>query len=454
MAGRGPRAQPAPAERIAAIYERFSEVEAPGRSPLYARLTRAIAHDAWMLEFLAQMPEPKWQPNLLLGAVRYLYGTPETAAGFIDLVRTSGDEIAAEMAVRSTQTNEPARCATLLPALAQLPQPLALLEVGASAGLCLLPDYYAFDYGQRQIEPSVSIRVKPPVFCCQVDAATPLPEQNVEVAWRGGLDLHPIDLSDDSEVGWLEALIWPGQEYRLPRLRAACEVARSDPPRVVVGDLRTDLRSLAAQAPSNATLVVFHTAVLAYLPEAEERAAFARAVAELDAVWIANERPAYIPGLADDLSHEGPNAQAFLLCRDGTPTAWTDPHGIGSPGAPHDMSLPAISKHLKVLERAGLISRRRDAQWRPCHLVTEPLRHATTWLERYRQFWDRADADRTFDAPRQLAWDAGAVTVTLSERDGKTLLVQRFVGTISQEMFPLMEQETNEQLDKLAALLA
>jgi DNA-binding transcriptional ArsR family regulator len=52
------------------------------------------------------------------------------------------------------------------------------------------------------------------------------------------------------------------------------------------------------------------------------------------------------------------------------------------------MSQPAISKHLQVLERAGLISRRREAQRRPCHLEAQPLAEATGWLERYRQFWE------------------------------------------------------------------
>ena len=56
---------------------------------------------------------------------------------------------------------------------------------------------------------------------------------------------------------------------------------------------------------------------------------------------------------------------------------------------PFAMSQPAISKHLKVLERAGLISRGRDAQRRPCRLEAEPLAEATEWLERYRQFWER-----------------------------------------------------------------
>jgi DNA-binding transcriptional ArsR family regulator len=56
--------------------------------------------------------------------------------------------------------------------------------------------------------------------------------------------------------------------------------------------------------------------------------------------------------------------------------------------APFDMSQPAISKHLKVLERAGLIARSRDAQRRPCRLVVAPLREATDWLERYREMWE------------------------------------------------------------------
>ncbi len=56
--------------------------------------------------------------------------------------------------------------------------------------------------------------------------------------------------------------------------------------------------------------------------------------------------------------------------------------------APFAISLPAVSRHLKVLESAGLISRGREAQWRPCRLAPEPLREVAGWLETYRQFWD------------------------------------------------------------------
>ena len=57
---------------------------------------------------------------------------------------------------------------------------------------------------------------------------------------------------------------------------------------------------------------------------------------------------------------------------------------------PYDMSLAAVSKHLKVLEGVGLISRGREAQWRPCHLEAEPLHAVSDWLEDYRRFWDRS----------------------------------------------------------------
>ncbi len=68
---------------------------------------------------------------------------------------------------------------------------------------------------------------------------------------------------------------------------------------------------------------------------------------------------------------------------------------------PFEMSLPAVSKHLKVLERAGLIARGRSAQWRPCRLQGGPLRDVAGWLEQYRRFWD-ASLDRLDDYLQEL----------------------------------------------------
>ena len=69
--------------------------------------------------------------------------------------------------------------------------------------------------------------------------------------------------------------------------------------------------------------------------------------------------------------------------------------------APFAMSLPAVSKHLKVLERAGLIERGREAQWRPCRLNSEPLKEASAWLDHYRRFWEES-LERLDDYVREL----------------------------------------------------
>ncbi len=68
---------------------------------------------------------------------------------------------------------------------------------------------------------------------------------------------------------------------------------------------------------------------------------------------------------------------------------------------PFDMSLPAVSKHLKVLERAGLISRGREAQWRPCRLDAGPLKEVAVWVEHYRRFWEES-FDRLEDYLREV----------------------------------------------------
>src|SRR5580692_11838599 len=69
--------------------------------------------------------------------------------------------------------------------------------------------------------------------------------------------------------------------------------------------------------------------------------------------------------------------------------------------APFEMSMPAISKHLKVLERAGLIARGREAQWRPCRLQAAPLQDVAGWIEHYRRFWEQS-FDRLDDYLREL----------------------------------------------------
>ena len=311
--------------RVSTAYLRFAEDEVRDRSPLYGELSRGVASDPEVIGFLLTLPREKRQPNLFLSAVRYLFGTPAGWDRFRSCVLHERDALRAAMLARSTQTNEPGRCAALLPVLAALPEPLALLEVGASAGLCLLPDFYAYDCGRAILNPKAQ-RLVPPVFPCVVNVATPVPARLPRVVWRAGLDLKPVDLSDPDEVGWLEALVWPEQTGRLARLRAAIEIAAEQKPRLVKGDLRTDLAALAQEAAKDATLVIFHTAVLPYVSSAAEREEFARSVGLLCDFWIANETPRVLLDIAGRVGREGPKG-TFLMSVNGVPVAWTDPHG-------------------------------------------------------------------------------------------------------------------------------
>ena len=301
-------------------YRLMAERGVGGVSPTYERLCFGVAGDAEVLARLDELSPPKRQPNLLLGAVRFLGGPVSDYPQFRDWVLGHWTELSATMRARSTQTNEARRCATLLPVLAALPQPLALLEVGASAGLCLYPDRYAYRYATERGEQVVgdsSVELR-----CQVSGPVPLPDALPDVVWRAGLDLNPLDVRDDEDVRWLESLIWPEQTDRFALLRGAVEIARAEPPRLVTGDLLRDLPALATQAPSDATLVVFHSAVLAYVDAAGQHA-FTDLMSDLDACWVSNEAPGVVPGTAIDTGE----ASRFVLARDGAPLALTGQHG-------------------------------------------------------------------------------------------------------------------------------
>jgi hypothetical protein len=320
-----------PALATAENYRAFAQ-EARHRSPVYEALASSVAADAAVLVFLDTLPPEKRQPNLLFAAARYLLGDPLSMSRLRTLISQDRGALEATMLTRRTQTNEPARCATLLPALAQLPSPLALIEVGASAGLTLLIDRYSYDYAGHRITGRDRLA---PTLRCAPRGPVPLPAGLPEITWRAGLDLNPLDVTADDDVRWLSCLVWPGEGDREQVLSAAIGSARRDPPVVHRGDLLTDLPALAAQAPADATLVVFHSAVLAYVTP-QDRQRFAAVVRSLPAVWLSNEAP----GLLPDVPVPGYKGWPFLLARDGrTPLAFADGHGtwlhwLPGPGLP------------------------------------------------------------------------------------------------------------------------
>ncbi|GAA4606930.1 hypothetical protein BJY16_006073 [Actinoplanes octamycinicus] len=299
---------------VADVYREFGVREARDVSPAYERLARHVASDNDLLDRLAALPAPKRQPNLLFAVVRLLGGPVTDPAGFRAFALDRWDEIAAQLLVRATQTNEVGRTAALLPVLAALPQPLALIDVGASAGLCLFPDRYAYRYGTRTVGAGA------PLLDCAATGFTP-PERLPRVAWRAGLDLNPLDVTDPDHVAWLDALIWPEHTHRRDRLRQAVEVARADPPHLVRGDAVTDLPALAAQAPPGATLVIYHTSMAYQLPDPQ---AFVDVVRALPARWVAVEGPALVGA---ELPAPPSPALHNVLTLDGEPFAWVRGHG-------------------------------------------------------------------------------------------------------------------------------
>ncbi|MCP2637438.1 DUF2332 domain-containing protein [Microbacterium sp. HD4P20] len=324
------------AARIARIYDDFGRSWAHGTSPLYEEWSIGIGADPSLPGRLATLPRRQQQPNLLFAAARWAGAPLAPFTQWREWLDAHWDEVIQIGSSRATQTNEANRCATFLPQLSRIDGPVALLEVGTAAGLCLYPDRYGYAYdapgGVRRIEPEDG--PSPVRLECRVDDDSSVPERLPHVVWRRGIDLSPIDVRDPEAIDWLATLIWPGPDHdaRVARLRAAAAVAASDPPEIIRGDLIETVTDAAATAPAGATLVVFHSAVLLYL-DADGREAFATIMRGLgDAigrkvVWLSNESTGVFPRIDALLPPGSDVGPRFVQSRDGAPVALVGPHG-------------------------------------------------------------------------------------------------------------------------------
>jgi hypothetical protein len=304
-------------EALAQRFVRFADQECGDYAPFYARLARGIARDPELLAIAAHTRSGQQAPNLLLAAVHdlLLQGTDHALAAFYPSVAhlaavPPGDPMPAFrsfcqdhraalidlVATRLVQTNEPQRCTVLLPAFAMVRRlaggrPLALIEVGASAGLNLLFDRYGYDYGAGQ---SAGDPGSPVQFACTLRGGVrpPIPARMPPVATRVGLDLHPIHAADPEAMRWLRALVWPEHPARAARFEQVLALAQHEPPPLIAGDALTVLPQAVADAPADTALCVFHSATLAHFPP-EARARFRALIPELagqrDLFWLSSE---------------------------------------------------------------------------------------------------------------------------------------------------------------------
>lgn len=317
---------------LSSAYQRWAAIEANGVSAIYEAWAPQIARNPEALRLLNSLPSGKRQPNLVFAASRWCGMPADSGLDISGFLASRWDQIRPVILERSTQTNEAARCATLSPAVSTIAGPIALIEVGASAGLCLLLDKYSYRYrsttGTAMVDPPSGISTV--VLECEVDEWPTV--THPEIVWRAGIDLNPIDVASPDNVAWLETLVWPEHAERQERLRAALEIAAADPPRIVAGDAVDDLKSLASDAPPDATLVVFHSAVLSYLSR-ENRHRFAATVGQLDAVWISNEGSGVLPLL--DRQVTASSERDFIVGLNGIAVGLAGPHGQSYRQLPH-----------------------------------------------------------------------------------------------------------------------
>lgn len=295
---------------------RFAEVECRGSSPLYEAIGLGFADDPELLEWFATAVGDRANANLLFAAAHYLVlggadrdglgafyasvtNEPRPAADVYPAFRAfclaERDRLAELLATRTTQTNEVARSAYLLPAFVRATaltgRPLAIVDVGAASGLNLLFDQYAYDYGEDRTAGPGDAAVR---IACDVRTVLPPVAPMPTVASRVGIDLAPVDPSDADATRWLEACTWPEHEDRRQNLRAALDAVRAARPRIVQGNAIDVLPDLCREIDQDAAIVAVNTNVLPYF-SAAERTAYGELIAAIgagrDLCWVGIEAP-------------------------------------------------------------------------------------------------------------------------------------------------------------------
>lgn len=279
---------------LSARFRDFSELECRETSPLYFSLSQEIAADEDILKIAREARVGQPVPNLLFAAVHYLlvadsahplaeyYATctakpknpAEAFPAFQDFVCSHQEEIIHLLQTRLVQTNEVRRCACLYPAFLFAlrhfePAPVALLEIGCSAGLNLLWDRYRYEYDESGEEygdlaspvliTSEFLTNRPTVL------ADPLPG----ISHRIGVDLNVIDTSIPAEVDWLKSLVWPELHDRRTLMEAAIKQQAEVNLDLRTGDGFTMTERIADEIPADSLLCIYHTHVANQLSRAE-----------------------------------------------------------------------------------------------------------------------------------------------------------------------------------------
>ena len=359
---------------LSAAFEQFARVEAPDLdSPTYAELAAGVARDDELLALAAQRQRGQPAPNMLFGAVQYLLlqGVEHPLAAHYPILsgvrqpsgvgdeqppgpsgRANGDilpafarfrefcleyrdEVGDLVATRRTQTQVVRRCTCLLLVFGMVYRdaeaPLALIDVGASAGLNLNFDRYAYRYlragsevlrwgaGAERVELEADLRGP---------GTVPEPPREIPVVSRDGIDLNPIDLADPDELLWQRALIWPEHVERHAQLVDAAAELDDSPVRLHRGDASRDLPRLLERVPADVALVVYSTIALYQVPREGRRRirAILQARSRERPVWQVALEGVHPPSLTLTRYRHG-SSETELLAR-ASPHGWWIEWGV------------------------------------------------------------------------------------------------------------------------------
>ena len=300
---------------LAAQFRNFVKLEGRAYSSLYERLSLTIAEDSKLLALLDGAPAQQRQPTLLYAALHDLVlahphedlarwyptvtGTAVPDADLAPALRrfcfAYESDIRRLVSTRSTQTNEVRRCAALILAFDRIAAavrcPLGIVELGASAGLNLMFDRFFYDYGALGTVGEVGSPVQIATALRGINCPR-LPAAIAPAGRRIGIDLEPVDVHDAAATRWLEACLFADQLDRRDRLRAALDLARTDPPEVRHGDMLALLPAAADDIPESEHLCLVSTWAVHYLAPENRRAldALVRKLGERrDLSWVAAE---------------------------------------------------------------------------------------------------------------------------------------------------------------------
>lgn len=331
-------------DRISESFKEFARLLTTGAvtSTIYLDLASKISKDSDLLDLSRNVLPGQLIPNMLFGAVHYLLLQDNnkyhplteyypTLGGsnskitdifplFKQFCQNNRTELISIIQTRRVQTNEIRRCALFIPGyeiVSQLNQrqPLSVIEIGASAGLNLNFDLYWYKYSN---DSKVGLKSSNVELTCEIRGNTspPIPKKLPVIATKIGIDLNPLDITNNEDKLWLQALIWPEHVERFEILDKAINIAQSNPPKILKGDGLALLDQALTECLPNSTICIIHSFTLNQFSEEHRQEFYNKLKAEgkkrpiyvLSLEWLNSKKPL----LSLDIYQEGQRSEKTL----------------------------------------------------------------------------------------------------------------------------------------------